>query len=122
MFCLNNQSNPTKVSEGASSYCRGTVLLQKQESGVWKPVAYSSENFITKISSLVFSLFCFRAPVNKQTQTYSEFIPDHNGVWLGSHVTALNGVAMVSGMTAISATVPILIVTGKYNTICDSIM
>ena len=41
MFCLNNQSNPTKESEDASSYCRGTILLQKQESGVWKPVAYS---------------------------------------------------------------------------------
>ena len=40
--CLYNQSNPTKVSADASSYGIGAVLLQKQENGEWKPVAYSS--------------------------------------------------------------------------------
>ena len=42
VLCLYNQSNPTKVSADASSYGIEAVLLQKQESGEWKPVAYSS--------------------------------------------------------------------------------
>ena len=43
VLCLYNQSNPTKVSADALSYGIGVVLLQKQESGEWKPVAYSSQ-------------------------------------------------------------------------------
>ena len=41
---LYNQSNTNKVSADASSYGIGAVLLQKQESREWKPVAYGSKS------------------------------------------------------------------------------
>ena len=44
VLSLYNLSNPTKVSADASSYGIGAVLLQKQESGEWKLVAYSSRS------------------------------------------------------------------------------
>lgn len=42
VLCLYNQLRPTKVSADASAYGIGAVLMQKQENGEWKPVAYSS--------------------------------------------------------------------------------
>ena len=47
VLCLYNQSNPTNVSADASSYGIGAVLLQKQEIGEWKPVAYSSRSLMS---------------------------------------------------------------------------
>ena len=44
VLCLYNQSNPTNVTADALSYGIGAVLLQKQEGGEWKPVAYSSRS------------------------------------------------------------------------------
>ena len=63
------------------------------------------------VSSFLLSQFHFRVPVNCP-QTFSEFIPGLNNVWLGSLIVALNGVAMALGLAVTSVPVSILNVTG----------